>query len=92
MHLCVWGAGELYPLQPPVEPRRGVGTGCQLLVTMPAWLPPLGSAFVTFEADSPPFPLSSAQGSRVSLINFVLREQMARAESGGIHLPLFFFF
>lgn len=30
--------------------------GCQPLVTVPAWLLPLCSAFVTFEADSPPPP------------------------------------
>ena len=63
----MYGGGESCPLKPPppVEPRRSVGTDCQTLVMMPAWLPPLGSAFVTFEADSPPFSLSSAQGSPV---------------------------
>lgn len=69
--MCMgWGWGESCPLQTPVEPRRSVGTGCQPLVTTPAWLSPLGSAFVTFEADSPPPP--TLQCSRLPVCHLLI--------------------
>lgn len=68
-----------------------MGTGCQPLVTMPSLAPATLLCFCqTFEADSPPPSRSPAlKAPCVSLINFVLREQMVRAESGGIYPPSF---